>query len=530
MLRNNHNYVYTLNTVKDWITIVLLLSFIAEMCFFPTTETFYGCISLLYGWILISFFVLKHKNIRYYPLPTIAMFGYGISFCFLPLVITLIEGKPLNYNFDLSYLTFTNQIFIVTILVLSYLTSIKLYHPKNILNRALNYVGFMKTPSELVVWIMGFLGISALIITILSKGDSVYTYDYNSTGNGFAIILNSLSKLSLVPICLYFKDLYGDSTKCRSKYLVKYYILFIMIIGVSTTQRTLIFNSIVTIGCIYFFIILYRNRKLFKKKYIVSSIVLVYLVTGPIADLAMAMIIVRQTYNMSASKSLSSIMSVYSDKEQLHTLYQLAIAATDNGGDSDLGWSDYYTNNIFLERFCNLRTVDVTLYNAEKMGYGCEEGKKYYINFWVNELPGPLVGAMGLKKDFLGTAVDHMVVDNFGDQKYSLFGNKVGGETGIGLWVFGYWYYIVAFITYIVVFYFMCSLVNTSKNSLIIPIPVLINFWLYWMFFINANGIFTSMSYTFARGNLNKIAVYCLLLFILCLIFPLKNKVHENRI
>jgi len=113
-----------------------------------------------------------------------------------------------------------------------------------------------------------------------------------------------------------------------------------------------------------------------------------------------------------------------------------------------------------------------------------------------------------------------MVVLNFGENRYSLFGCKVGGETGIGLWMFGYYYYLVAFITYIIVFYFLMSFVNIKNGLLIIPIPILIIFRRYWMFFLNANGIFSSMGYVFTRANLNQILIYCVLIFIVKKIVP----------
>ena len=154
---------------------------------------------------------------------------------------------------------------------------------------------------------------------------------------------------------------------------------------------------------------------------------------------------------------------------------------------------------------------------------GCNEGTKYYENYWINELPGFAVNALGLKKDFQGTATDHMVISNFIGDRYNVRGFKVGGETGIGLWMFGYSYYLIAFLTYIVVFYFLCSFVNIRDGALLIPLPILVTFRPYWMFFLNANGIFTSMNFTFARNNLNTILIYCVLVFIIKLLILQKR-------
>lgn len=240
----------------------------------------------------------------------------------------------------------------------------------------------------------------------------------------------------------------------------------------------------------------------------------IYLATGPLADLATAMILSRQrTKTESASKTFDYVLDLYQDKERLHTMYQIAMATTDNGGDNSYSWSEYYVDNIFLDRFCNLRVLDATIYNAQKLGYAHPIGQKYWRTFWINELPSPLANSLGLKKEVQGTVCDHMVLGIFGD-RYSIFGSKVGGDTGIGLFVFGYWYYAVLLLSLIAAFYFMCSIVNVRTYSLSIPIPILATFMTMWCFFNTANGIFTTLA-IFTRANLNRIAIYCVVLFVL---------------
>lgn len=74
-------------------------------------------------------------------------------------------------------------------------------------------------------------------------------------------------------------------------------------------------------------------------------------------------------------------MNLYEDKEQLHYAFQAYNAATDNGGNNALGWSEYYVDNIFLDRFCNLRVFDATLYNAQCQGFNNPKGHQYYEDF-----------------------------------------------------------------------------------------------------------------------------------------------------
>lgn len=506
-----------IDVIKGWVTGILLLACFLELVFFYSTANLYGCVTLVYGWLLVAFCVFRREYIQKYPLPTVTIFALGICYYFLPIVITLLEGKPLTFNFQVPNLTFSNQIINLTVVVWAFRIAIKLYRPNCLLNKLWNKVGYMSVLNEKQMWAIGIMGLLALLNTVAEQGQDV---EYQNTGNFIGIITHSLSLFSLAPVCLYFKHLYGDKTEVKSKGFVKYYIIVLMVIGMATTRRVLIFNSVFTILLIYIFITIYNNRRLLSGKNAVIALVLGYLVVGPLADMAMAMILNRQSvYSSTASKTFDNVWKLYNDKERLKTTYDYFMATFDNGGDNREGWSEYYVNNIFLDRFCNLRTIDGTLYNAQKAGFGCYEGSKYYESFWVNELPGFLTNAMGLKKDFQGTATDHMVVSNFAGDRYSLRGFKVGGETGIGLWMFGYPYYLIAFLTYILVFYFLCSFVNLRETSLLVPLPILVTFRLYWMFFLNANGIFTSMNTSFARNNLNSIFIYCVIVFIVKKIF-----------
>ena len=510
-----------LYSIKSWIGKILLISCACELLFFYSPENLYGCLTLLYGWFLISTFCIKREYLNKYLLPTLVMFGLGFCYSFLPIVVTLLEDKPLTFNFQVPYLTFTNQIISVSIITLSYRLAIRVYKPRNLLNKLWNKIGYMSVPTEKVIWIMGFIGLAALLSIMAGQG---MEKEDQATGNAVSIIINAFSVFSLAPISLYFKHLYGDNSSAKSKRFVKYYIFVLILLGIATTRRALILNSTITIACIYIFLLIYNNRRVVTAKNTLIICAVGYLVTGPLADLAAAMILNRQLVKSeSASATFDKVWQLYQDKETLHTMYQIFMESHDNGGDNQQGWSEYYVDNIFLDRFCNLRTIDATLYNAQKCGLGSLEGRKYYENFWINELPSPIANALGLKKDFFGTATDHMVISNFGNI-YTLKGFKVGGETGIGLWMFGYWYYVIALMTYFVMFYFLCSFVNTFGGRLTIPIPILINFRLYWMFFLNANGIFTSMNNVFMRNNLHKILIYCVMIFILNQISLIKKK------
>lgn len=72
---------------------------------------------------------------------------------------------------------------------------------------------------------------------------------------------------SIAPVCLYFKHLYGDNTTTKTKKYIKYYIIVLVVIGMATTRRVLIFNSVFTILLMTIFLAIYNNKNYFHEKY-----------------------------------------------------------------------------------------------------------------------------------------------------------------------------------------------------------------------------------------------------------------------
>ncbi len=144
--------------------------------------------------------------------------------------------------------------------------------------------------------------------------------------------------------------------------------------AIASTRRTILINLVFSALVLALFLPYMRTRSYLVQNNIILDCRVIF-ATGPLADLAMAMIINRASvYNSSSSSTFNNILELYSDKERLHTLYQMGTYSnSDNGGDNNASWSEYYLDNIFLDRFCNLRTQDITLDYAQKLGYGPKE-------------------------------------------------------------------------------------------------------------------------------------------------------------
>lgn len=65
------------------------------------------------------------------------------------------------------------------------------------------------------------------------------------------------------------------------------------------------------------------------------------------------------------------------------------------GGDNFYAWSEYYVDNILLDRICNLRTQDLTLDYATKLGYDNSKMHRYAENFLMFQIPTPILDIFG---------------------------------------------------------------------------------------------------------------------------------------
>ena len=126
--------------IKTWLGRILLVGCFLEMVFFTNMENFLGCVSSIYGWYIISTCCIRRGYLEKYPLPTLVMFGLGVCYSVLPILVTLVEGKPVSFNFQVPYLTYYNQIISMTVITVAFRLAIRLYKPGCLLNRLWNKI------------------------------------------------------------------------------------------------------------------------------------------------------------------------------------------------------------------------------------------------------------------------------------------------------------------------------------------------------------------------------------------------------
>lgn len=502
--------------LSKWILALLGILTLLEVLFFPEPENIYGCLSFIVGWGFLAAFVMKQKQINKCFIPFIAMFGIGICFFFMPLMMTLVEGKPLTFRFNNPYDTFNYQLIYLLMLILAYRLCLRVYKPNNKLTSLWEKIGYFSAPNDRQIWALGIIGIISQVIMLSIMGtDDAAAENLGAVGH----LLGVLKGFACFPVLLLFKNLYStDSDNKVSKKPIIIYLVILAALGAATGKRTMIFSSFVTILMCYITPFFTENKKLFTRKTFVLLCIGVYLVTGPVADFAAAMALGRDnSERTSASRTFDNIIRLYQDKEKLNTMYKAFLMTTDNGGDNLSGWSEYYVDNIMMDRFCNLRVCDMTISYAQKLGYDNPTMHDYMSKQVLFLLPTPVLEYLGIhvnKFEYQYTPGDLLSMESLNIGHYH--GYRVAGDVGTGLYLWGHMFYVYAFFIYFALFYFLSSMVKAKDNyMLIFPLPILAEMFRYYLEFNNATGVVGVVSFLLRTGW-QTIIVYCLIKYIIC--------------
>ena len=163
--------------------------------------------------------------------------------------------------------------------------------------------------------------------------------------------------------------------------------------------------------------------------------------------------------------------------------------------ETSKNWSETYVDNFALNRYCNLKVADNTLYHAIKVGFP----NQYMFNdFWtelVAILPSPIL-------KFLDIEYDKNIRYSRGDKLKALSSNRhpfksflVTSHLADGLLTFGYWYFPIEFILFFVRFLFLDTFLLTYKNNTYYSLLGLITIFSFLAMFRHAGGCCDSLPY-----------------------------------
>lgn len=496
---------------------LLGVSCVVELVWFHDWGAICGVAAALWSTWLYDRFVLQVETVRQRPLSFVA-FSALFLFMYLALPATLLDGHPVTYKMYTPVQTFALQSLYYTLAVAAFVWAGRWSGPSHVswLARGLAWAGYYDRPTLKQLWALGGVGWLFRII-----GMSGVFQDGAMGGT-----LSMFSGFQYAPICTLFCPLWGMPMASRRAQVWAYlYIVFLTIFSLSGNSRSGMLAAIMIWCCGYVLMKLYeRTNRIWlnaKKLFVLALGVLV--VTGPLNDMATAMLMVRGIRaDVSRGELFDRTLSAFQDKEDMARFRAAAAAKTAQADNSMLAasdWGEEYVSNLFLGRFCNYRVVDATIYHADRVGYAHPTMQEEFVARLQTMFPGPIARFLFPsqdKKTLRHSSMDRLY--NLSHHGAPMGGFKVGGDVGLGLAVFGWWYFPLVLLIYACIFAIFDSLTLYRKGKPFFPFFVISQvYFTYFLTFTVANGMqghFSYLLWSFWWGTFWLLLVYRIVRFL----------------
>jgi len=448
-----------LSLFKYWMNVLIVSSGIIQLLFFPSNSALFAVLIIILGWLLANNFIFTRNNFIKYTFSTFLLLGFTLTQFAIPIIFTLIEGKSITYNLLIPFDVFSHSILAMITLIFAHLiyknwrmSSGK--HFFSIIQYSLYKNYFFVAPSTIQLWLMGLMGIFAMVVNVVfSEGDSTINGGSNPIMKfvfGFKIFAYSPLFIPLASVL----QKVNNTIINTNNFKIILYVFFLIIAGILLNSRGTFMQGITAIGLVFFLGLLIGefDFKILKTKYILIGFTTFWFITGPLADISTAMVLVRgQRDKISNLELLNKTFMVFQDKDAINEYKKMSLSKV--GGD----WDEIYFDNIFLSRFCNLKYNDSNLVQGLKIKEEDTRMLEYSIDSFLSTLPTPIL-------NLFNVSVDKTKVNSgsFGDFLFSFNGakNAIGGFrtghfAGTGMAAFGWWYLVILGIGMIPLFFLM---------------------------------------------------------------------------
>lgn len=447
-----------------WSWIVLFVTSTLQLAFFGSLDNALATGCVILAWFILTKFILQPETLKAHPLPGFLILGFTTTQFYFPLVFTLLEGKPVVFNLDLPKEVFLHSLASQLVMIVSFLiykatlTASFYKRPDSLLMKW----GFFTPPKNRQLWLMGLTGLLAMY----------YIYFYSpSVGREVAGVgdklIQGLIIFSYAPFFIPFGRMYGNKKIRMSRVLpmLIFFTLILFAISMGRNSRSAFMVGFTSVGfayCLGLLLGIFR-KNVFSARNVILLVAGLWLITGPLADLATAMVMVRSfRKDISRTELVELTLQTYKNKEAIRMVREEVLTKEND-------WDEHYMDNLFLARFSNLKYNDASLLGASKIH---EQDQSMLIftldRFWAN-LPAPVLNFFGMNVD-----KESVTAVSFGDFLYYksgadsgvLGGLRTGHFTGSGMAAFGWWYLLILGTGLIPVYYLLDKLFIRKKVAL----------------------------------------------------------------
>ena len=484
-----------MEAIKRYGNIIIFICVILEMLIWPSINNFFGCLMTVISWFVFSKIGLNEvvaKEHTFAWLVFLTMSLYRI----MPLIVTMIEGRSIGYNLVLPLSTYCGETILYLISALAFYLAITYKNSLLPLKRLLLRCGFYEQVNNRTLWCIGILGFGIYFYVVsrnIEYGDVI-----GKTLAGFLYLRFS-------PLLLFFPVLTNKDCKKVVVYnpYALFYLLLLIVVAFATNRRTEILGPICTLFLLFY--LSYINcsktiRHTINKKHFICGILIVVFLFPVINDISLAMLYNR-TFRDDISKTelFKRTMNTFQDKEKMESLHLLAekkeLKESTLSMDNKKVWTEVYVKNFVLNRYCNLKVTDNTLYHAKRVGF---PNDVMYNNFFYEIyilLPTSIL-------NFIGLDYDKNEYYSSGDLLRALSFNRhphqshlITSNLADGLLTFGYWYFPIEFLLFFVRFLFLDTFSFKYKGHIFYSILGLMTIFNFMAMGIHAGGCSDSLQY-----------------------------------
>ncbi len=502
---------------------VLLIAACIQSTFYYSKENLFAVGCSLIGWFLTDHYVLRNYVLYRFTFSSIIIIGFSLTQFCMPLIFTLVEGKPITFNLNLSDEVFTHSLFALLVI----LTAHGLYRVLQRGNTPLRdqmqtlyaKANLFTPPTDSQLWIIGFIGFLGMIGTYVTSTK----FGVTDAERGFAPkVFQALIPFSYAPYFIYLKELFGKKTVITKKSLLLLagFTVLIFIVGVGGNQRALFVRGLVSMGLAYGLGLLLSkfSVRIFSPRNLILACLGLWVLTGPVADLGTAMVVVRsERTDLTRKELINKTLTAYKDKKLLSDYKKDAVASA--------LYDEYYFDDIFLARFCNLKFNDEGLKQYHMVGSRDPEMHKISMDKIWATLPQPMLTALKIKID-----KEYLISASFGDFLYDRAGgpNALGGfRTGqfasTGMAAFGWSYLLFLGIGMLPIFFLLDLFVvfqlkpknglNFDNSLSFVGLISITSFFMFLSLSSTSESV-VNIPIFILRGLPQLILLYCILFYI----------------
>lgn len=467
-----HQMFTGLNQIFLWTMKAYLVLSVIELIFFPSIEIAFGLLVSYVGIMLTRQTLCYTNKLLYHSVSTLALLFYCLFFDLLPLPATLMEMKPITYNMRNPISTFFYLIGLQVLLLAVHTFYVKVSRNKNIIRNYLYRFKFFTSLTSQEVWFLILGSFIWYAYVMLDRG--LYTLEGLNVNSDFGFIEWAVNLFFSGYFQIIFIFYFRKFNNIKGDYKIRHILIAVLaaaifVIGIGTNMRTsaiIVFANAAFSMVLYFLYYPEQKQILYKTKFVVPIGLVVLFFVGPFQRISESMVSVRDS--RSGKNAIEILeMTLNSDKENNEGEFTIKKEF------SSIEWDERYLSSDLFNRFCSLKILDETIFHANRLNDS--DRQKMRLGLYekiLDQVPGIIKRQLGMRISYeerqysLSDLLYYLSVEG----RTYLGGVKIGSLQGLGLALFGNWFFLVLIPLYFIIFYLMDSIVMYKSGRIIFPL------------------------------------------------------------